>query len=68
MTYPKVSTTDATSVTPSPNFPEVEQHVLRYWEGDGTFQASVDARESGDGGVNEFVFNDGPPFANGLPH
>ena len=30
-----------------------------------TFAASVEARAGGD---NEFVFYDGPPFANGLPH
>jgi hypothetical protein len=30
-----------------------------------TFQASVEARAPGGG---EFVFYDGPPFANGLPH
>ena len=68
MTYPKVSTTDATTVASSPSFPELEQHVLSYWEADGTFQASIDAREPGEDGGNEFVFYDGPPFANGLPH
>ena len=30
--------------------------------------ASVEAREAGRDGSNEFVFYDGPPFANGLPH
>ena len=28
----------------------------------------VDQRDAGDDGANEFVFYDGPPFANGLPH
>ena len=42
--------------------------MLDYWEQDGTFQASVDARDAGEDGANEFVFYDGPPFANGLPH
>ena len=41
MTYPKVSTTDATAVASSPSFPDVEQHVLDYWEADGTFQATT---------------------------
>ena len=68
MTYPKASTTGATSVPSSPRFPEIEERVLDYWEQDGTFQASVDAREAGEDGANEFVFYDGPPFANGLPH
>jgi isoleucyl-tRNA synthetase len=30
--------------------------------------ASVAARDAGEDGENEFVFYDGPPFANGLPH
>ena len=42
--------------------------MLAYWEQDGTFQASIDARDAGEDGANEFVFYDGPPFANGLPH
>ena len=29
---------------------------------------SVEQREAGADGANEFVFYDGPPFANGLPH
>ena len=42
--------------------------MLARWERDATFQASVQARPVGDAGKNEFVFYDGPPFANGLPH
>jgi isoleucyl-tRNA synthetase len=73
MTYPKVSTLsdqtgDAPSVPSSPRLPAIEEAVLAYWEKDGTFQASVDQREAGEDGSNEFVFYDGPPFANGLPH
>ena len=52
----------------SPDLPALEKDVLAYWEADGTFQASIDARDAGDNGANEFVFYDGPPFANGLPH
>lgn len=55
-------------VTASPNFPEMEQETLAFWKQDDTFQASIDQRPSGDHGSNEFVFYDGPPFANGLPH
>ncbi len=68
MTYPKVSHTDATSVASSPRFPAIEEAVLAYWEADDTFRASVEQRDAGDDGGNEFVFYDGPPFANGLPH
>ena len=58
--YPKVES--------QPSFPELEKDVLAYWESDRTFQASVEAREAGVNGSNEYVFYDGPPFANGLPH
>ncbi|NVM94506.1 isoleucine--tRNA ligase [Arthrobacter wenxiniae] len=55
-------------VPASVRFPAVEELVLKYWAEDGTFQASIDQREAGQDGSNEFVFYDGPPFANGLPH
>ncbi|ORI13597.1 isoleucine--tRNA ligase [Rhodococcus sp. 1168] len=48
----------------SVSFPDLEKKVLDAWAADGTFRASVDNRE----GAEEFVFYDGPPFANGLPH
>ncbi|VXB27612.1 isoleucine--tRNA ligase [Citricoccus sp. K5] len=70
--YPLASSDPhAQSGTPSsPRFPEIEERVLKYWDEDGTFQASIDARPATheDGSGNEFVFYDGPPFANGLPH
>ena len=56
------------AVPASPNLPALEREVLAYWDQDGTFQASVDQRPAGHDGDNEFVFYDGPPFANGLPH
>ncbi|MBH0053927.1 isoleucine--tRNA ligase [Salinibacterium sp. SWN139] len=62
MSYPRHSSDD--SVAPSPKFPAIEEQVLSYWKADGTFQASIDQRE----GADEWVFYDGPPFANGLPH
>jgi isoleucyl-tRNA synthetase len=46
----------------------MEKDVLAHWAADGTFQASIDQRDAGQDGANEFVFYDGPPFANGLPH
>jgi isoleucyl-tRNA synthetase len=55
-------------VDPSPSFPALEERVLASWRAAGTFQASVERRPAGAGGANEFVFYDGPPFANGLPH
>ncbi|MBH0009076.1 isoleucine--tRNA ligase [Salinibacterium sp. SWN1162] len=62
MSYPRHSSDD--SVAPSPKFPAIEEQVLSYWKSDDTFQASIDQRE----GADEWVFYDGPPFANGLPH
>jgi isoleucyl-tRNA synthetase len=55
-------------VDPQPRFPAVEEAVLAFWQADQTFEASVEARSGGDNGANEYVFYDGPPFANGLPH
>ncbi len=42
--------------------------MLAFWASDRTFSASVEQRPAGDNGSNEYVFYDGPPFANGLPH
>ncbi len=61
--YPKVNAA-GDGVNPSPSFPKLEEQTLEYWGKDGTFQASIDQRN----GADEFVFYDGPPFANGLPH
>ena len=55
---------DASGVEPSPSFPALEHEVLAYWAAHDTFQRSIDNRE----GCQEWVFYDGPPFANGLPH
>jgi isoleucyl-tRNA synthetase len=62
MPYPR--NTDATGVPASPNFPSIEEGMLAYWATDKTFLASIENRE----GADEWVFYDGPPFANGLPH
>ncbi|MFS0893986.1 isoleucine--tRNA ligase [Microbacterium sp. 179-I 3D3 NHS] len=68
MTYPRSSfgpaADQAASVAPSPRFPLIEREVLDFWKHDDTFRASIEQRE----GAEEWVFYDGPPFANGLPH
>ena len=67
--YPKnqdASNAAREGVNPSPSFPAVEQEILGFWAKDNTFQASIDQRK--EAGAEEFVFYDGPPFANGLPH
>ncbi len=56
------------TVQPRADFPALEHRVLGRWKDQGTFEASVEARPAGDEGSNEYVFYDGPPFANGLPH
>ncbi len=48
----------------APSFPALEADVLDYWERDDTFRASIARRDD----CPEYVFYDGPPFANGLPH
>ena len=63
--YPRAGGSEATG---HPDFPAMEKQVLAYWAKDKTFQASIDARSAGVNGDNEYVFYDGPPFANGLPH
>ncbi|WP_136051940.1 isoleucine--tRNA ligase [Microbacterium sp. K36] len=68
MTYPRSSfgpaADQAATVAPSPRFPQIEEEVLDFWKTDDTFRASIEQRE----GAPEWVFYDGPPFANGLPH
>src|SRR5262245_44501196 len=59
--YPRTGTSD---VPAQPDFPALEREVLDYWEAGDTFRESVRQRPADD----EFVFYDGPPFANGLPH
>ncbi len=51
-------------VDPKPSFPKIEEAILAYWDGEGIFRESVTSRPES----SEYVFYDGPPFANGLPH
>ncbi|MBE6449519.1 MAG: isoleucine--tRNA ligase [Alphaproteobacteria bacterium] len=41
-----------------------EKRIIEYWQQNRTFEKSVERRQ----GAEEFVFYDGPPFANGVPH
>jgi isoleucyl-tRNA synthetase len=59
-TYPEVAA--------SPRLPDIEEEILASWAAEGTFRASVERRPTGPAGANEYIFYDGPPFANGLPH
>lgn len=54
----------------NPNFPALEEEILKFWASSNSFEQSVDQRPAtkADGSTNAYVFYDGPPFANGLPH
>jgi isoleucyl-tRNA synthetase len=54
--YPQISS--------KPSFPEIEREVLDFWGRENIFCESVESRSA----ERQFVFYDGPPFANGLPH
>ena len=70
--YPRAETAKAAGqaaggVPAQPSLPELEEGVLAYWAANDTFGKSVEQRPA-DTPASEFVFYDGPPFANGLPH
>ncbi|ADG79236.1 Isoleucine--tRNA ligase OS=Tsukamurella paurometabola (strain ATCC 8368 / DSM / CCUG 35730 /CIP 100753 / JCM 10117 / KCTC 9821 / NBRC 16120 / NCIMB 702349/ NCTC 13040) OX=521096 GN=ileS PE=3 SV=1 [Tsukamurella paurometabola] len=65
--YPQVDMTvdaGAPARTGAPSFPDLEERVLAYWAENDTFRKTIANRAD----AEEFVFYDGPPFANGLPH
>jgi isoleucyl-tRNA synthetase len=55
------------AVESQPDFPRIEERIGERWAREGTFFTSIAQREDQPGSA-EFVFYDGPPFANGLPH
>jgi isoleucyl-tRNA synthetase len=61
--YPRSGSADE-GVPAQPSFPALETDVLGYWQANDTFRQSIERRSA----ASEFVFYDGPPFANGLPH
>ena len=62
MAFPRHRT--GSPLVASPSFPDIETEVLANWKAGKTFSRSIEQRE----GCEEWVFYDGPPFANGLPH
>ena len=46
------------------DYPAIERRILERWRTEGTFARSVEERPADDA----YLFFDGPPFANGLPH
>ena len=53
-----------TSLPAKPNFPEMEEQTLAFWQRTKAFETSVSMRPA----TKSYVFYDGPPFATGLPH
>ena len=51
-------------VAPTANFPEVEARIRDFWRERDIFRKTLDKRRGGP----RFVFYEGPPTANGLPH
>jgi isoleucyl-tRNA synthetase len=71
MTQTQPHETDSTAyptVPQRPDFPAIERRILGEWKASGAFERSIAARPTTADGGHEFVFYDGPPFANGLPH
>lgn len=50
-------------VSSQPNFPQLEEAILEFWEKDRVFEKSVDQRKNGP----RFTLYEGPPTANGRP-
>lgn len=65
-----MSTKHYPDIDANPNFAALEEGILDFWKKDDAFKQSVDNRPhtKPDGSTNAYVFYDGPPFANGLPH
>ena len=51
-------------VESSVSFPKLEEEIARFWKQQGIYEKSLAARAGGP----SFVFYEGPPTANGLPH
>ncbi|MEM1224417.1 MAG: isoleucine--tRNA ligase [Planctomycetota bacterium] len=58
------STAGFTKANASPNFPEMEESVLAFWDENDIYAESLRRRAD----APSFVFFEGPPTANGLPH
>ena len=53
-----------TTLPSRPDFPQMEESILQYWQETDAFEKSVSQRPAD----KQYVFYDGPPFATGLPH
>jgi isoleucyl-tRNA synthetase len=55
---------DFTRVEPRADLPAMEREILDLWDRIGAFETQVEMRPA----EKDYVFYDGPPFANGSPH
>ncbi len=51
-------------VPSNPSFPELELQVLQFWRDEKIYDRSLEQRKD----ASRFVFFEGPPTANGMPH
>src|SRR6266567_3848939 len=51
-------------VDPKQLLPEMKREILKFWSENKIFEKSLINRSE----AQEYVFNDGPPFATGTPH
>ncbi|PQO27504.1 isoleucine--tRNA ligase [Blastopirellula marina] len=52
------------SIPQNVSFPAMETKILEYWQQNQIYEKSLEARQ----GSEPFVFYEGPPTANGMPH
>ncbi|MFH1538911.1 MAG: class I tRNA ligase family protein, partial [bacterium] len=51
-------------VAPKPDFPAMEEEILRFWQENKLLEKCMEQNR----GRERFIFYEGPPTANGLPH
>ncbi len=51
-------------IDPKPDFPKLEEEILKFWEESQIFEKSLKQTQDG----KPYTFYDGPPFATGVPH
>lgn len=51
-------------ISPSVDFPKLEEEILKYWKKNKIFEKSITSRPES----KKWTFLDGPPFVTGVPH
>ncbi len=60
----KPTTGEGQGAPTRPDFAKMEEETLAFWQKERIFERSIEERPEN----KTYVFYDGPPFANGLPH